>query len=52
MNSPDELTFDFTLEQAAAIRAYVARCEREFLRSLRAEEQPRLTVQVRGEATT
>jgi hypothetical protein len=30
----DELTFDFTPAQAQAIRAYVSRCEREFLRSL------------------
>ena len=31
----DELTFELTPAQAAAVRAYVARCEREFLRSLR-----------------
>jgi hypothetical protein len=44
----DELTFEFTPAQSAAIRAYVARCEREFLQSLR--EDVRQGAQVRGEA--
>jgi hypothetical protein len=39
MNAPesasaDELTFEFTPDQARAIRAYVSRRERELLRSL------------------
>jgi hypothetical protein len=42
---PDELTFDFTPAQAQAIRAYVARCEREFLRSLRASDRRWMTEQ-------
>lgn len=33
--SIDELTLEFTPSQATAIRAYVARCEREFLQLLR-----------------
>lgn len=41
----DELTFEFTPAQAAAIRAYVARCEREFLQSLREDHASKAFVQ-------